>query len=219
MKKTENKSILPKLIVILLIVMLISTSLLSRTLAKYVTSGTLLNDTARVAKWGVVITPADNALFSTTYAADETGYTAGNTVASINTDLVVAPGTKGTSVDFTVTGQPEVATRVQLVDNGSAISGWTVANDAAYEPVKWTLKQGSSTILDGGSFADLLSHLGTSSELDFAPNTDLSNADNGFVIEWEWPFDSDDVNDTYLGDKATPPTITLNLDITITQID
>ena len=65
----------------------------------------------------------------------------------------------------------------------------------------------------------MLSHLGTSSELDFAPNTDLSNADNGFVIEWEWPFDSDDVNDTYLGDKATPPTITLNLDITITQID
>ena len=219
MKKTERKNLLSKLVVILLMVMLISTSLLSRTLAKYVTSGTLINENARVAKWGVVLTPSTNTLFSTTYTADDGTYAAGgNTVASINSNLVVAPGTKGTSVDFTVTGTPEVATRVQLVDNGSSISGWTLEDGSAYEPVKWTLKKGTTTVLDGGTFAQLLSELTTSGQ-DFAPGTDLSEADNGFVIEWEWPFDSNDVNDTYLGDKPEAPTITLNLNITITQID
>lgn len=218
MKKTERKSILPKLIVILLIVMLISTSLLSRTLAKYVTTGTLLTDTARVAKWGVVITPTQGGLFATQYATDETpGYSGTYTVASVGADLVVAPGTSGTITSFSITGQPEVASRLTITDNGSAISGWTVEGDVVYEPVRWTVTVGG-TPQSNLDFAGLQSALSAVS-LDLAPNTDLSTSGLGLTISWEWPFNGNDVNDTYLGDKTAAPSISLNFDVTLTQID
>lgn len=219
MKKTERKSILPKLVVILLMVMLVSTSLLSRTLAKYVSTGTLLTDTARVAKWGVVITPTQGGLFATQYATDETpGYTGSHTVASVDTTFVVAPGTSGTITSFSITGSPEVASRLTITDNGSAINGWTLADNSVYEPVRWTVTVGGGTSQSNLDFAGLQSALSAVS-LDLAPNTDLSTSGLGLAITWEWPFSGNDVNDTYLGDKATAPTISLNFNVTLTQID
>ncbi len=73
-------------------------------------------DTARVAKFGVVVT-ADGSLFDTTYKAVGGGNTPGdgaadtdNTVLTVeSSDNVVAPGTKNTDgLTFAVTGQPEV---------------------------------------------------------------------------------------------------------------
>ncbi|NLC97235.1 MAG: hypothetical protein GX675_06680 [Erysipelotrichaceae bacterium] len=218
MKKTERKSILPKLVVILLIVMLISTSLLSRTLAKYVTTGNLLNDTARVAKWGVVITAPTDRLFSTTYTTHDTTYNEDNTVISASSELVVAPGTSGTISDFSITGSPEVASRLGVtVNSGSKLSGWVLADGTtAYEPVVWSLTEGTTT-QNNLSFADLLTELGEIA-IEFDPNVSLADG-LSLTIAWEWPFSGNDVNDTILGDATTAPTITLDFDVTLTQID
>lgn len=219
MKKTEKKSILPKLIVILLMVMLVSTSLLSRTLARYISSGELVNSEVRVAKWGVEVTPATDTLFSDTYDAEDADFT-GDVVASIDQELVVAPGTSGTTANFTITGTPEVATRVSITDRGSSIDGWTheVATGVYYEPVLWTVTQGGTTILNAGSFDDMLETI-EDNIYEFEPNTDLSSETYGFVISWEWPFDGNDEGDTIYGDMDDAPTITLALDVTVVQID
>ena len=221
MKKTERKSILPKLVVILLMVMLVSTSLLSRTLAKYVSTGTLVDEKARVAKWGVEITPASDSLFAASYNADDTSYTGDTVIASITGDLVVAPGTSGSVANFAITGTPEVASRLSITDNGSALDGWFDEVNDVYEPVLWYLSEdgGATFTANGVSFAELLSTL-EGFHLDFEPNTNLATEGITLSIGWEWPFDSGkDVNDTYLGDLSVPPTITIDFDVTLTQID
>lgn len=218
----KQKRSLPKLIIVLLIVLLISTSLLGRTLARYITSGTLADDVVRVARWGVQVT-GSGTMFSDSYSTDDLGYSGDYTVISANQDLVVAPGTGETSGNFTITGTPEVAARIELVDKGSSISGWDYDPDNTgtyYEPVVWTLeKYGEATpILSGGSLEDLIDEL-ENLTIDVAPNTDLSTEGFDYTISWEWPFTGNDAGDTYYGDRATAPTITLAIDIVVTQID
>lgn len=101
----------------LLIATLLSTSVVSGTYAKYVSKGSA-SDTARVAKWGVVITGSGN-LFSKNYLKGTNTPTTSTTdseisVESSNTDMLVAPGTKSeTGLAFGITGTPEVDTRVK----------------------------------------------------------------------------------------------------------
>ncbi len=101
----------------LLIATLLSTSVVSGTYAKYVSKGSA-SDTARVAKWGVVITGSGN-LFSENYLKDTNTPTTSTTdseisVESSNDDMLVAPGTKSeTGLAFGITGTPEVDTRVK----------------------------------------------------------------------------------------------------------
>lgn len=122
----------------MLIATLLSTSIVSGTYAKYVTEDSG-SDTARVAKFGVVVT-ADGDLFSDTYktTANTPGVSADNKAdaASLSvvsaayasgngvdgTDHVVAPGTKNTDgLTFTVTGKPEVAVKVEFaIADGSS---------------------------------------------------------------------------------------------------
>lgn len=111
---------------------LLTTSIISGTYAKYVTSDSG-SDTARVAKFGVVVT-AEGKLFSDTYktTANTPGASGDSTAAATlsvvssavtgettdhdgvdGTDKVVAPGTKNDDgLTFTVTGTPEVAVRI-----------------------------------------------------------------------------------------------------------
>ncbi len=109
----------------LMIATLLSTSIVSGTYAKYVTSDSA-KDSARVAKFGVEV-KADGKLFDKTYlttsntpggaTADDNG-----TVLSVessgevnNIENVVAPGTKnGEGISFSVTGQPEVDVAVKI---------------------------------------------------------------------------------------------------------
>lgn len=102
----------------LLIATLLTTSAVSGTYAKYVSGGSA-GDTARVAKWGIVIAASGN-LFSKNYlnATDNTPTTsttaADISVASSNTDMLVAPGTKSaTGLTLGITGTPEVDTKVK----------------------------------------------------------------------------------------------------------
>ena len=97
----------------LLVAVLATTSMISGTYAKYVTT-TSATDTARVAKWGVTVAATKN-LFDETYVKDdEEAVFEGDFSVDENDDVnVVAPGTKG-SMYFSIDGMPEVAVDVEV---------------------------------------------------------------------------------------------------------
>ncbi len=103
----------------MLVLTLLTTSIIGGTFAKYVTTDSA-QDAARVAKFGVVATVAGD-LFGSTYKAVADGNTVtaysenGGTVSSKDAADVVAPGTKNDKgMTLSVTGTPEVATKVTL---------------------------------------------------------------------------------------------------------
>lgn len=113
---------------LLLLVTLLTTCLTAGTFAKY-TTGDEASDTARVAKFGVVV-KAEGDLYGKTYFAGSNssnpnqpafGTDSGVTVKSSNDDKVVAPGTKNdTGLGFSITGQPEVTVKVETAfDSGN----------------------------------------------------------------------------------------------------
>lgn len=118
----------------LLIATMLTSSIVSGTYAKYVTSDEA-EDTARVAKFGVTVT-ASGSLFDTTYKAVSGGNTPGGknatdtndttlTVESFaeagqEADNVVAPGTKnGEGLTFAIAGTPEVDVKLDVVVDDS----------------------------------------------------------------------------------------------------
>lgn len=161
-----KKNRMMRLASILLVAVLMTTSVISGTYAKYVTTGSG-NDSARVAKWGIALAvTGGDTVFSEEY--EGTGNTAGKiTVKSENGD-VVAPGTANSKgVTFTLSGKPEVAFKLtaSLVKENAPVediflqagtySDYTTAAettdtfelDAIYYPVKFTLEH---TYEDGG---------------------------------------------------------------------
>jgi hypothetical protein len=120
----------------LLVATLLSTSVVSGTFAKYVTSDKA-TDTARVAKFGVEV-KSTGGLFAKTYKTKTSsgGNTPGSStdsnsatsmalsVVSSDTKNVVAPGTKSedTGLTFEVTGTPEVAVKVSFSIDETTLS-------------------------------------------------------------------------------------------------
>lgn len=114
---------------ILMVATLITTCAISGTFAKYVTTAEG-EDTARVAKWGIVLGMQSEDLFADKYATDEKGegaYTGEFSVVAdpdnnvVKTEIkdLVAPGTKSVeAATATVFGTPEVATRYSLTIDG-----------------------------------------------------------------------------------------------------
>lgn len=119
----------------MLVLTLLTTGVIGGTFAKYVTVATA-SDTARVAKWGVVI-EASGSLYSDAYAT-QTVAPGGDLPASWNDksdnkkisvaagtekDNIVAPGTKSyeNGLSFSVSGQPEVAVKVETAINAEDI--------------------------------------------------------------------------------------------------
>lgn len=101
---------------VLLVAVLLTISAVSGTFAKYVTSDSG-SDTARVAKFGVVASVSGD-LFGAQYNAVGAGNgittwtvaTAGTVNGGEASEMVVAPGTVGGTMSFSVTGTPEVST-------------------------------------------------------------------------------------------------------------
>lgn len=197
--------------------------LFSGTLARYITEATG-TDTARVARWGVTVDAINgDGLFSTEYATHDSSYGGALSVVSSNSDRVVAPGTSGSLGGFSITGTPEVATRISVaVDSASGLTGWLDADANAYEPILWTLTDGEGTVVvNEGSFAQLETAL-NNIEIDAAAGTDLSDSDLDYTISWEWPFSTgaaNDLRDTFLADQSPAPTVTLAFTVTVAQID
>lgn len=100
----------------LMIAALLTTGMISGTFAKYITQDEL-NDSARVAKWGVNLGISGN-LYGEAYdGTNNTIVTSGSTAtvqSSSAGEKVVAPGTKNadSGLHITLNGKPEVSTKV-----------------------------------------------------------------------------------------------------------
>ena len=225
-----KKNRMMRLASILLVCVLLTTSVISGTFAKYVTEGTTM-DSARVAKWGVTIT-ANGSTFAEKYD-DVAGDNGAQVVAANGTDKVVAPGTEGELVEMVLAGTPEVAFSVDY-EATLVLNYWTVKNGVEYCPIVFTVNSETYGTVDtnathkSANVADLITAVeeaieNYSAEYDanqnLATESDVATPD----VSWKWEFEgNDDEKDTYLGDKAaagTPAEISLTIVTTITQLD
>ncbi len=209
--------------VILMALVLMTSCFVGGTFAKYVTAGNA-EDSARVAKFGVVVSASDGAFFET-YDSDS-NYSGLTVEAS---EKVVAPGTEGNFATIELSGTPEVAVEVAYEAEVSFSDTWTDKDGNYYCPIIVTV--------DGEEFdgADYTSVAAFKADIEdaisgytanYAPGQDLSAINNAEVaVSWEWPFstgDANDIKDTYLGDQAADgnaATISIAIDVPVTQID
>lgn len=235
-----KKNVMMRIASILLVAVMLTTCAISGTYAKYVTAGTA-GDSARVAEWGVSVVATSDNIFDATYNKTDDAYT-GTLSVDAGSEDVVAPGTtKANLTDLTLTGTPEVAARVSYTAT-LTLTGWEDKDGNEYCPLVFTVESAEFKI--GGKNLDN-EDITTVAELkaaveaaiakcskDYDPNTnlaDVASTTDAPTITWSWPFstsDANDVKDTYLGDVAagkyagkTAATISLSVDITITQID
>ena len=225
-----KKGVFPRIAAVLMILTLLSTCAISGTFAKYVTSGST-TATARVAKWGVTIEASNaddsGAPFKNSYATNgEVTNLKGETIenAVLSTEAVVAPGTSGGLGAINVTGTPEVAVNIAYTVTELKFENWTVNETEFYCPLVFTIGETTITGTEYASDTELVEALRTAIE-GFSDNyeagTDLSTLSdpNNVSITWEWSFDGEDEKDTALGNAETPATISLELTVTVTQID
>ena len=149
-----KKNIVMRLAAFLLVAVLISTSAISGTYAKYVSSNSA-SVTARVAKWGVEFVTNSDELFKPqyNYKVVPTGVSAEYSVEA-NVD-VVAPGTEGTGYNFTTKhpmGDPEVSYVVTFDVTKSETVSLTKDSDTYY-PIQYKLILGNTTVVDLLDFA------------------------------------------------------------------
>lgn len=233
---------------LLFALVLITSCFVGGTFAKYVTSKSA-SDSARVAKFGVVIEAQDNTAFKTTYDTVDAGTGVSfNSVATTTADSLVAPGTgEDDAVTFSITGTPEVAVHVALSMTGTdvVLNAGTYPDlttpdpddkfilDNPYHPVVFTLKKGG-TKLASGTISDINTKLSALSK-DCVAGTDLSTVFGTYTLSWKWAFEDTaitDKADTLLGTLATSATavsgvgvgdyyshVLLILNATVTQID
>jgi len=230
----------------LLVAVLLTTSMISGTFAKYVTTNGG-SDSASVAKFGVAINVNnDLGMFSTEYNKEDGAYKGTLSVKSEASDQIVAPGTKG-SMTFTITGKPEVATRV-AVDFGEDTKAIQLAagtyklpagyfgdeetevtTTAVYEPIKFYFGNKAEDALVPEDYTMTLEQLKaamvTAFTKDYPVNYDFAGSEN-YTLAWSWAFENAvenvDFLDTYLGYQAATAAAqqeVLDFDITVTQID
>ena len=236
-----KKNVMMRLASFLLVAVLISTSAISGTYAKYVTEGTG-TDSARVAKWGVTVT-ANGGMFgehyngttddklSTTYtgSVDSQGAIPGN-----GESKVVAPGTKGDMVSVELSGKPEVAVQVSYKADVE-LTGWEI-DGSEYCPLIITVNGTAYSCTGSVTVDQLEAAVETAIAADvsdvYPAGTDLSTIGaDALQISWEWPFETgntdeeiaaNNVKDTALGNATAdgnPATIEISVTTTVTQVD
>ena len=225
-----KKNVMMRVASVMLVLVLMTSSVISGTFAKYVTKGES-TDSARVAKFGVTVT-ANGDMFSQGY--EDAKYTSITTEGSASVwnksgdgmDLV-APGTEGSLTKMTLTGTPEVDVRVSYAAEVEISDNWVVAGDT-YFPLVISVNGTPVSYAVDDDIADIeqaIEDAIAAYTKDYQHNTDLSSvAGDSLAITWQWPFstgDANDVKDTALGDKAVAEDITITVAITttVTQID
>ena len=238
-KMTTKKNYTLRAAAVLLALVLITSSLVGGTFAKYVISGSG-TDAARVAKFGVNMAAAGT-LFAKEYAADDAGVvgTIAKSVVSSTADNLVAPGTKGKMTGVTLSGSPEVAVKVSYTPTVVKLEKWQDAGGIFYCPLVFTIKQNGSTDYlfgtDYTSATDLETAIKTAisaSSRNYAAGTDLGAAHtDGLEISWSWQFETganetekaaNNIKDTYLGTQAAAgnaATVEFEVACTVTQLD
>lgn len=219
-----KKNTMMRIASILLIAVLLSTSAISGTYAKYVSSASA-STSARVAKWGVEFVTHSNDLFKPEYdyKTVPAGVIATFSVEA-NTD-VVAPGTSGSGYDFSTAhpmGDPEVSYVVTFKVNSSETVSLTEGADTYY-PIKYTLMLGTTKVVDGST--DLSATMAWLESCQYMFDVDNKqyyiSTDNGanwtshtgipaLDLSWEWEYEVDDatdVKDSKLGNLAAGYTL------------
>jgi len=206
MKNMKKKVVIIATMVLLLAVVLVMSV---STFAKYSTTATPSTNNATVAKWGFVLTADADELFGKEYGAATDNLAsvvaAGSGVnvkaATGTTKNIVAPGTTG-SATITVNGTAEVLAKLTISVTGTDIS---LTKDAAtYNPIKWTLNDGSSDVVSNGTLAELNAYTAT-----FAAGEEVNKT---YTVTWTWALNnaatgidglSVDAADTMLATGAT----------------
>lgn len=232
----KNKML--RLASVLMVCVLLTISVISGTYAKYTTVAEV-SDSARVAKWGVTFTTTSD-LFATSYK-DPTDNTVTVKVTATDNKNLVAPGTEGTGFGVTTSGdKPEVSYNmtIELDTDNSKMPKLTYtptgdgATETTYEPVKFTILNGSTELAADKTFSQLKDLLVDASgkpkpiytyDVATGKYTVDTNLDGSFTgetagddvpnikIKWKWAIDTgtDDSTkafntklDTILGDIA-----------------
>lgn len=222
-----KKNRMMRLASVLLICVLLTTSIISGTFAKYTTSVSS-EDSARVANWGFEKSNTMDLtdLFFSSYT---------NVHAKANDDGsfddVIAPGTEGqSSFQFKYDGEngtngPEVAYIFSVQVEGSCDAA--IVNN---ENIQWALDDNTN---GWGTWAELLDSIvalsgDASGAKQYAPNTlpaGFTDADETHTIYWRWLFDETtggqdlDEMDTDMGNATDLADCSIKITITATQVD
>ena len=212
----------------LLVGVLMTTSSITTTFAKYTTQNSSY-DSARVAKWGVTIL-SEGKLFDNTYLSgsnqpggDSEDGTDGTTLSVESSESVVAPGTKNsTGLKIQLDGTPEVdvmvtfkasTTKGNIFLDGLGLPDLTTPDETDtfdaedYFPVRFTLSRNGSVASEDKNLKlqDLISKINSLSQR-YDAGTDLSQVGT-YVITWEWLFSGNDQEDTLLGSLESDETV------------
>ena len=197
-----KKNIVLRIAAVVLMLSLVTACFASSTFAKYTAAGSATS-VARVAKWDIDVgtdghlTAANPVikfnLFDTILDSNDA---AESDVVAANSDVVIAPGTKGAFTFETITNKSEVTAEVTVLIKS--------IENAAKIPV--VLKQGDNELKAGDKIVD--------AEKVAANGGTLA----GVPVNWEWIFNGSDAFDTSLGVKGTD-TITVELEIIANQVD
>ena len=214
----------------LLVAVLITTSTISGTFAKYVTADSA-TDSARVAKWGVTVEVTGDDAFGTKY--DDAVAAEGTKVVSSNGDNVLAPGTKGILMKAKVSGQPEVKVKVTgkvdlVLTNWEKAYDFDIQNDGTKEtgttycPVIISVngtdyKVGENGITNTAELETAVEEAiqkiivgadatidGITATKEYAANTDFTTAQNEANVLWRWDFGAagEPITDADINDTA-----------------
>ena len=217
-----KKNRMMRLASILLVCVLLTTSVISGTFAKYVTK-VESEDKARVAKWG----------FNTASISIENLFDLVDPKNVVGADddgtLVIAPGTSGKAAfkfENALPAGPEVAYTFTVDTTGSSCADdiqknvnikWALAKTTEVESAKydtWEKLIADINALDG--------------DKDYGVGEIPDMVDTEYTILWKWNYensddgnDNDKYNDSDLGNTAvtTPLIATLKITITATQKD
>ena len=218
-----KKNKMMRLAAILLVCVLMTTSVISGTFAKYVSSASG-TDTARVAKWDVVYKDNVNGgevdisgndtvsfdLFNTVYEVDAA--TAEEHVAKGTGTMIIAPGTGG-KFALTVTNNSEVDASIKL----------ELSESAHALPIEYSL--------DGTTYYADFTEINTANAAIALKYIGGGTTTKDITVYWRWAFTGDqstnfkttqtDLTDTAAGVAAqdADQTITITATITATQID
>ena len=227
-----KKNVMMRVASLMLVMVLMTSSVISGTFAKYVTEGSA-SDSARVAKWGVEF-DNDSDLFEEEYAYDNqsSSHFASwvYSVESEGVDDVVAPGTTGNAYNLTTTGTPEVSYIVEFKVEDATLETVYLKKDASgaalgdtYYPVQFALSIGGNSVaIAGGDAAALKAAIeGVANFYEVDTNTyycrtsktgswiACGNTAPVVNLSWNWEFFVDnetDALDTVLGNLAADST-------------
>lgn len=225
-----KKTIFGRLGVLALVLTMATTSLISGTMAKY-TETAYGTDTATVAKFAYTVTAGGTG--APAAVSDITGSSRTEidlfSLRSIDTGVkgkdLIAPGTTG-SFEIAVNNTSDV-----VVEDTISLAEANTNN----VPVYYTFdNENYSSVYTGNGAADTTSiagvtlngNIGALAEAISTKNNSLGYTDGPatYLVTWTWAFSvsgaaQTDAKDTILGKTASAPTVKLDVDVTVTQLD